>query len=138
VDDIIFSSANVTLIQKNLSLMHGVFEMSIMGELFFILGLQIKYMKDDIFVRQIKYAKELLKRFRTSDSKPSKTSMRTNVTVYLYASGKKVDIMQYKIMISSLLYLTASRPNIIFVVCLYAQYQMNLKGSHLSYVKRIL
>jgi hypothetical protein len=113
VDDIIFSSANVTLIQKILSLMHGVFEMSIMGELFFILGLQIKYMKDDIFVRQIKYAKELLKRFRTSDSKPSKTSMRTNVTVYSYASGKKVDIMQYKIMISSLLYLTASRPNIL-------------------------
>jgi hypothetical protein len=104
-----------------------------MGELSFFLGLQIKQLKDEIFVSQTKYAKEPLKRFRVNDSKPSKTSMAVNATIDSDASGKEVDITQYRAIIDSLFYLTASRPDIMFVVCLCARYQANPKeSSHIS------
>ncbi|GJY01339.1 retrovirus-related pol polyprotein from transposon TNT 1-94 [Tanacetum coccineum] len=112
VDDIIFGLTCQDMCDEFAKIMHDEFEMSMMGELNFFLGLQIKQMEDGIFFNQSKYIKEMLKKFGLEDSKPMKT-------------------------LCSLLYLTESRPDIMFSVCLCARFQEAPKTSHLEAVKRI-
>jgi hypothetical protein len=94
--------------------------------------------KDGIFISQTKYAKELVKKFGLDDCKTSKTPMAVDANLGVDEGGRSTDIHQYRAMIGSLLYLTASRPDIMFSVCLCARYQANPKESHLVALKRIL
>ena len=114
------------------------FEMSMIGELTFFLGFQIKQLKEGTFIHQEKYTKDILKKFKMDDCKPIKTPMPTNGHLDLDEGGKSVDQTLYRSMIGSLLYLTASRPDIMFSVCMCARFQANPKESHISAVKRIL
>ena len=95
------------------------FEMSMIEELTFFLSFQVKQMKEGIFISQEKYTKDLLKRLKMDECKPIKTPMPTNGHLNLDEGGNKVDQTLYHSMIGSLLYLTASRPDIIFSVCVY-------------------
>ncbi|GKA36760.1 retrovirus-related pol polyprotein from transposon TNT 1-94 [Tanacetum coccineum] len=117
--------------------MHDEFEMRMMGELNFFLGLQIKQIEDEIFFNQSKYIKEMLKKFGLEDSKPTKTPMSTKIKLTKDDEADFVDSSKYQGMIGSLLYLTASRPDIMFSVCLCARFQENPKTTHLEAVKRI-
>jgi hypothetical protein len=110
--------------------------MSMIGELTFFLGFQVKQMKEGNFLSQEKYTNDLLKRFKMEKCKPIKTPMPTNGHLNLDEGGNSVDQTLYHYMIDSLLYLTASRPNIMFSVCMCACFQA--KKAHLSVVKRIL
>src|SRR5574344_1714685 len=112
--------------------------MSMIGELSFFLGLQIKQIKEGTFVCQSKYIKDILKKFDMKDSKPIKTPMDTNGHLDLDEGGKAVDIKLYRSMIGSLLYLTASRPDIMFSVCMCARFQAAPRECHLIAVKRIV
>ncbi|GJV02338.1 retrovirus-related pol polyprotein from transposon TNT 1-94 [Tanacetum coccineum] len=112
-------------------------EMSMMGELNFFLGLQIKQMEDGIFFNQSKYIKEMLKKFGLEDSKPMKTPMSSDTKLTKDEECESVDSTKYRGMIGSLLYLMASRPDIMFSVCLCARFQEAPKTSHLEAVKRI-
>nr|GEZ02352.1 putative ribonuclease H-like domain-containing protein [Tanacetum cinerariifolium] len=111
VDDIIFGSSNLQLCREFEALMHEKFQMSAMGELNFFLGLQVLQKKDGIFLSQDKYEKD--------------------------ETGKDVDLHLYRSMIGSLMYLTESRPNIMFDVCACARHQVTPKECHLHVVKRI-
>ena len=84
--------------------------MSMIGELTFFLGFQVKQMKEEIFISQEKYTNDLLKRFKMDECKPIKTPMPTNGHLDLDEGGNPVDQTLYRSMIGSLLYLTASRP----------------------------
>ncbi|GJW46456.1 retrovirus-related pol polyprotein from transposon TNT 1-94 [Tanacetum coccineum] len=137
VDDIIFGSTCQNLCDDFAKIMHDEFEMSMMGELNFFLGLQIKQMEDGIFFNQSKYIKEMLKKFGLEDSKPTKTPMSTEIKLTKDDEADSVDSSKYRGMIGSLLYLTASRPDIMFSVCLCARFQENPKTTHLEAVKRI-
>nr|GEU75133.1 hypothetical protein [Tanacetum cinerariifolium] len=117
--------------------MHDEFEISMMDELNFFLGLQIKQMEDGIFFNQSKYVKEMLKKFGLEDSKPTKTPMSTEIKLTKDDEADSVDSFKYRGMIGSLLYLTASRLDIMFSVCLYARFPENPKTTHLEAVKRI-
>ena len=97
--------------------------MSMMGELSFFLRLQIKPLKDGIFLNQKKYIKDLLKRFKFNEGKIAKTPMSTSTKLDKDEKGKCVDIKSYRGMIGSLLYLTASRLDIMFSVCFCARFQ---------------
>ena len=108
-----------------------------MGELNFFLGLQIKQLKEGTFINQSKYSKDLLKRFGMDNTASKRTPMSTTVSLDKDGNGKNVEQTLYRGMIGSLLYLTASRPDIMFSVCLCARYQSNPKESHLKAVKRI-
>ncbi|GKE16210.1 retrovirus-related pol polyprotein from transposon TNT 1-94 [Tanacetum coccineum] len=119
-------------------IMHDEFKMSMMGELNFFLGLQIKQMEDGIFFNQCKYIKEMLKKFGLEESKPMKTPMSSDTKLTKDEECESVDSTKYRGMIVSLLYLTASRPNIMFSVCLCARFQEAPKTSHLEAVKRII
>ncbi|GKA14009.1 retrovirus-related pol polyprotein from transposon TNT 1-94 [Tanacetum coccineum] len=137
VDDIIFGSTCQDMCDDFAKIMHDEFEMSMMGELNFFLGLQIKQMEDGIFFNQSKYIKEMLKKFGLEDSKPMKTPMSSDTKLIKDEKSESVDSTKYRGMIGSLLYLTASRPDIMFSVCLCARFQEAPKTSHLEAVKRI-
>ena len=137
VDDIIFGSTCQDMRDDFAKIMHDEFEMSMMGELNFFLGLQIKQMEDGIFFNQSKYIKEMLKKFGLEESKPMKTPMSSDTKLTKEEASESVDSTKYRGMIGSLLYLTASRPDIMFSVCLCARFQEDPKTSHLETVKRI-
>ena len=138
VDDIIFGATNKSLCEEFAKIMQGEFEMSMMGELTFFLGLQIKQEDNGIYTSQTKYVKDLLTRFSMDQAKEIGTSMSPATKLNKDESGNDVDQRLYRGMIGSLLYLTASRPDIMFSVCLCARYQAAPKESHLIAVKRIL
>ncbi|GJS85794.1 retrovirus-related pol polyprotein from transposon TNT 1-94 [Tanacetum coccineum] len=137
VDDIIFGSTCQDLCDDFSKIILDEFEMSMMCELNFFLGLQIKQLDDGIFFHQPKYIKEMLKKFGLEDSKPIKTSMLSETKLTRDKDGEPVEDTKYHSMIGSLLYLTASRSNIMFSVCLCARFHEIPKTSHLEEVKRI-
>ena len=96
--------------------------MSMMRELSYFLGFQVSQRTYGIFICQSKYARELLKKYGLEDSAPAKTPMPTTSKLDQDESGKKVDIYSYRGMIGSLLYLTISRPDIMFSTCLCARF----------------
>jgi hypothetical protein len=138
VDDIIFGLTNDCHCKEFGEFMSKEFEMSMIGELTFFLAFQVKKMKDDNFLSQEKYTKDLLKRFKMEKYKPIKIRMPTNEHLDLDEGGNPVDQTLYHSMIGSLFYLTASRPDIMFSVCMCAHFQANPKKAHLSVVKIIL
>ncbi|GKC39704.1 retrovirus-related pol polyprotein from transposon TNT 1-94 [Tanacetum coccineum] len=107
------------------------------GELTFFLGLQVKQKKDGIFISQDKYVDEILKKFGFTEVKTTSTPMETQKPLLKDEDGEEVDVHMYRSMIGSLMYLTSSRPDIMFAVCACARYQVNPKVSHLHAVKRI-
>jgi hypothetical protein len=119
-------------------MMSREFEMSMIGELSFFLGLQVKQIKDGTFIYQRKYVNDLLKRFGMDNSKPIKTTMATNAHLDLDEGDKLVDLKLYRSMIGNLLYLTVSRPHNMFSVCMCARFQAPPKECHMMAVKQIL
>nr|CAH66492.1 H0321H01.1 [Oryza sativa]CAH66516.1 OSIGBa0142C11.4 [Oryza sativa] len=91
VDDIIFGSTNASFCEEFSSIMTKRFEMSMMVELTFFLGLQVKQAQEGTFISQTKYVKDILKKFGMEDAKPIKTPMPTNGHLDLDDNGKCVD-----------------------------------------------
>ncbi|GJY67576.1 putative ribonuclease H-like domain-containing protein [Tanacetum coccineum] len=137
VDDIIFGSTKKEMSIEFEKLMHDKFQMSSMGELSFFLGLQVKQKSDGIFISQDKYVAEILKKFDFASVKTASTPMETNKPLIKDEEAEDVDVHLYRSMIGSLMYLTASRPDIMFAVCACARFQVTPKISHLHAVKRI-
>jgi len=138
VDDIIFGSNNGELCETFVEIMKCEFEMSMMGELNYFLGLQVKQLKDGIFLNQAKYCKDLLRKFEMDKCKPISTPFSTSCHLDQDEVGISVDETKNRGLIGSLLYLTASRPNIMFAVCMCARFQYAPKESHFNAAERIL
>jgi hypothetical protein len=135
VDDIIFGSTNQQSCEEFNRVMTQKFEMSMMGKLTYFLGFQVKQLKDGTFISQTKYTQDLLKRFGMKDAKPAKTPMGTDGHLDLNKGGKSVDEKAYRSMIGSLLYLCASRPDIILSVCMFVRFKSDPKECHLVAIK---
>jgi hypothetical protein len=118
--------------------MANEFEMSMIGELSYFLGLQLKQLKNSTFVSQGKYIKDMLKKFGMNKSKAFSTPMGTNGNLDSDASGNMVDQKLYWSMIGSLLYVTVSRLDVMFSVCMCARFQASPRENHLKAIKRIL
>ena len=114
------------------------FEMSMVGELTFFLGLQVKQKKEDIFISQEKYARNIVKKFGLDSKKHASIPMSSSTKLNVDSSGVKVSPTLYRSIIGSLLYLTTSRSDIAFSVGVCARYQAALKESRLTMVKRII
>ncbi|XP_050890605.1 secreted RxLR effector protein 161-like [Lathyrus oleraceus] len=117
--------------------MHAEFEMSLMGKLKFFLGIQINQSLEGTYIHQSKYTNELPKKFDMSECKMSKTPMHPTCILEKEEVFAKVEHKVYIGMIGSLLYLTASRPDILFTVSLFSCFQSYPRESHLIAVKRI-
>ncbi|GJS90252.1 putative ribonuclease H-like domain-containing protein [Tanacetum coccineum] len=137
VDDIIFGSTKNSLCVEFEQMMHKKFQMSSMGELTFFLGLQVMQKDDGIFISQDKYVADILKKFDFVTIKTTSTPIETNKALLKDEEAEDVDVHLYRSMIGSLMYLTASRPDIMFAVCACARFQVTPKVSHLNAVKRI-
>ncbi|GKE92860.1 putative ribonuclease H-like domain-containing protein [Tanacetum coccineum] len=122
VDDIIFGSTNKELCTNFENLMHKKYQMSSMGELTFFLGLQVSQKENGIFIHQDKYVDEILKKFGFLNVKTATTPMDTSKPLLKDAEATDVDVHLYRSMIGSLMYLTASRLDIMFVVCACARF----------------
>jgi hypothetical protein len=138
VDDIIFGSTNKSTCEEFSRITIQKFKMSMMGELKYFLGFQVKPLQEGTFIGQTKYIQDILTKFGMKDAKPIKTPMGTNGHLDLDTGGKSVDQKVYRSMIGSLLYLCASRPDIMLSVCMCARFQADPKEVHLRAVKRIL
>nr|GEU39413.1 retrovirus-related Pol polyprotein from transposon TNT 1-94 [Tanacetum cinerariifolium] len=114
VDDIIFGATNKDLCKSFEKLMKDKFQMSSMGELTFFLGLQVKQKKDGIFISQDKYVAEILKKFGLTKGKSASTLIDLEKPLLKDLDGEDVDVHIYRSMIGSLMYLTSSRPDIMF------------------------
>jgi hypothetical protein len=138
VDDIIFGSTNKSTCEEFSRIIIQKFEMSMMRELKYFLGFQVKQLQEGTFISQTKYIQDILNKFGMKDAKPIKTPMGTNGHLDLDMGGKSVDQKVYQSMIGSLLYLCASRSDIMLYVCMCARFQADPKEVHLRAVKRIM
>ena len=131
VDDIIFGSPNKAFNEEFAALMTSKFKMSMMGELKFFLRFEIKQRREGTFINQAKYAQDMLKRFKLSDVKLVSTPMPVKCQLDIDPNGKAVDQKVYRSMIGSLLYLCASRPDIMLSVGILCTVSSRTKGKSL-------
>nr|GEU85170.1 retrovirus-related Pol polyprotein from transposon TNT 1-94 [Tanacetum cinerariifolium] len=137
VDDIIFASTNIAMCDEFSNQMTNKFKMSMLGKMSFFLGFQISQSPKGIFINQSKYTSEIIKKYGLTSIDSVNTPMIENKKLDEDLQGKPVDATLYRGMIGSLMYLTASRPDLIYAVCLCAQYQAKHTEKHLQAVKRI-
>jgi hypothetical protein len=131
VDDIIFVGSSHTLVSRFQEIMESEFQMSMMEELTFFLGIQVKQTKQGNFVHQA----DLMKKFKMTELKHVSTPMSTATSLGPDEDGDAVDQREYRSMIGSLLYLTATRPDIQFTVGLCAHFQASPRSSHRTTVQ---
>ncbi|GJZ45220.1 retrovirus-related pol polyprotein from transposon TNT 1-94 [Tanacetum coccineum] len=137
VDDTIFASTTPELCDQFLKIMCSKFKMSMMGKISFFLGLQISQSPRGIFLNQSKYALESLKKNGMESCDPVDTHVVEKSKLDEDPQGKAVDPTHYRGMVGTLMYLTASRPDLTFAVCMCARYQAKPIEKHLHAVKRI-
>nr|GEZ13990.1 retrovirus-related Pol polyprotein from transposon TNT 1-94 [Tanacetum cinerariifolium] len=137
VDDIIFGSTHPRYTQLFSDLMKSRFEMSMMGEMTFFLGLQVNQSPCGIFINQSKYVLEILKKYGMESCDPVGTPMEIKDKLDLDQNGTLVDATKYRSMIGALMYLTSSKPDIVRSTCLCTRYQAKPTEKHLKEVKRI-
>ena len=133
-----FGSSIDSFAQEFSKKMKKEIEMSMVGELNYFLGLQVKQRKDEIFISQEKYAKNLLKKFDLDSKKHASTPMSSLARLSSNPSGVEVNLTLYRSIIGSLLYLTASKLDMTFSVGVCARFQATPKQSHIMAIKRII
>jgi hypothetical protein len=134
VNDIILGDSFHTLVSRFQEMMESKFQMSMIGELTFFLGIQVK---QGTFVHQAKYTKDIMKKFNMAELKPVSTLMSSAASLGPDEDGEAVDQREYRSMIGSLLYLTATRPDIQFAMGLCARFQSSPRSSHRMAVQRV-
>nr|GEW88815.1 retrovirus-related Pol polyprotein from transposon TNT 1-94 [Tanacetum cinerariifolium] len=137
VDDIIFASTDPTACNIFSKEMSSKFQMSIMRQMSFFLGLQVSQSPRGIFINQAKYALEILKKYVMDLSDPIDTPMVDRLKLYEDLLGIPVDQTRFRGMVGSLMYLTTSRPDFVFAVCMCARYQAKPTKKHLETIKRV-
>ncbi|GJT28759.1 retrovirus-related pol polyprotein from transposon TNT 1-94 [Tanacetum coccineum] len=131
VDDIIFSSINIAMCDVFANIMTSKFKILMMDKMSFFLGLQISQSPRGIFINQPKYALEIIKKYGMQSSDPVDTPMVDKSKFDEDLQGKLVDPTHYHGMIGCLMYLTSSRPDLVFAVCMCALYQATPTEKHL-------
>ncbi|GKA48891.1 retrovirus-related pol polyprotein from transposon TNT 1-94 [Tanacetum coccineum] len=137
VDDIIFASTDPKACEIFSYEMSSKFQMSMMGQMSFFLGLQVSQNPEGIFINQSKFALEILKKFGMDSCDPVDTPMVDRLKLDEDPLGIPVDQTRFRSMVGSLMYLTASRPDLVFAVCMCARYQASPTKKHLEALKRV-
>ncbi|XP_027774298.1 uncharacterized protein LOC114077999 [Solanum pennellii] len=132
------AGSKIKLIQRFKHEMEKIFEMSDLGFMKYFLGLEVLQFSDEIFICHHKYISDYLKRFKMQDCKPVSTPISTGVKLGKYEESEKVDDSMYRSLIGSLLYLTASRPDILFVVSLLSMFMHSPIETRFTAAKRLL
>jgi hypothetical protein len=136
-DNIILGGFSHVLVSSFQERMEKEFQISIMGELSFFLGIQVKQTNQGMFVHQAKYTKDLMKKLNMAKPKPVLTPKSMATVLDLDENDEPVDQSEYRSMICSLLYLTTIRPDIQFVVCMCARFQASPRSSYQAFIQRV-
>nr|GEU51619.1 hypothetical protein [Tanacetum cinerariifolium] len=136
-NDIIFASTDPTDYDMFSNEMSSQFQMSMMGQMSLFLGLQVSQSPGGIFINQSKFALEILKKFGMDSCDSVETPMVDRLKLDEDPLGIPVDQTRFRIIVGSLMYLTAGRPDFVFVVCMYARYQAKPTKKHLEALKRV-
>ncbi|GJY79854.1 putative ribonuclease H-like domain-containing protein [Tanacetum coccineum] len=137
IDDIIFASTDHNACNTFSKEMSSKFQMSMMGQMSFFLGLQVSQSPGGIFINQAKYALETLKKYGMNLSDPVDTPMVDRLKLDEDLMGIPVDQTRFRGMVGSLMYLIASRPDLVFAVCMCARYQAKPTKKHFEAIKRV-
>lgn len=138
VDDLLVTGSNVKLVEEFKRDMQSSFEMTDLGEMAYFLGMEIKQRRDEIFICQKKYSKEILKKFRMEDCKSMATPMCQKEKLSKLDEADKVDEGLYRSLVGCLMYLTATRPDILHAVSLLSRFTNCATETHLRAAKRVL
>ena len=138
VDNIVFGATSHKLVDHFVQHMSHEFEMSLIGELTYFLGLRVKQMNNGTFISQAKYARIQVKKFGLEFATHQRTHIGTHEKISHDEGGNGVDQALYRSIIGSLLYLTANRPNLCYNERICVRYQVFPKESHLVVVKKII
>nr|GFA64510.1 hypothetical protein [Tanacetum cinerariifolium] len=132
IDDIIFGSTHPRYTQLFSNLMKSRFEMSMMGEMTFFLGLQVNQSPCGIFINQSNYVLEIFKKYGMESCDPVGTPMEIKDKLDIDQNGTPVDATKYLSMIGAQIYLMSRRPDIVHATCLCARYQAKPTEKHLK------
>ncbi|XP_017420309.1 uncharacterized mitochondrial protein AtMg00810-like [Vigna angularis] len=135
---LVVKGSNLALIEAFKQEMKKVFEMTDLGLMTYFLGMEITQKKNEIFICQKKYAKEILKKFHLGKCKPMNTSMNKKEKLIKEDETDKVDEAYFRSLIGCLMYLTSRRPNILFPVSLLSRFMHCASELHLKETKRIV
>ena len=138
VHDMLIIGSDSKIIQQFIDEMQKVFEMTDLGLMQYFLGIEVKQSNKGIFICQQKYTYDILKNFNMEECKPMCTLMVTSEKLSNDPDAKKVDEGLYRSLIRSILYLTATRPDIVFVVSILSRYIHSPSEKHFAARKRIL
>ncbi|XP_048235722.1 uncharacterized mitochondrial protein AtMg00810-like [Ricinus communis] len=137
VDDFLFTGNDHTIFDEFKKSMMAEFDMSDLGRMHYFMGIEVIQSDAGIFISQKKYVREILRRFQMENCNPVCTPAETSLKLVRDKNGRKVDSTLYKQIVGSLMYLTITRPNIMYVVSLICRYMENLKEMNLQAAKRI-
>lgn len=138
VDDLLVTGSSVEHIENFKKKMKDVFEMTDLGRMTFFLGMEVQQKQNEIFICQQKYAKEILKKFNMMECKPTTTPMNQKEKFCKEDGAEKVDEGLYRSLIGCLMYLTATRPDIMNAVSLLSRYMHCASEIHFQAAKRIV
>ncbi|KAL6333170.1 hypothetical protein AAG906_028353 [Vitis piasezkii] len=138
VDDLLVTGSNAGFVNKFKAEMEQVFEMTDLGEMSYFLGMEVHQKQNEIFICQQKYAKEILKKFKMEECKPTSTPMNQKEKFCKEDGAEKVDEGLYRSMIGCLMYLTATRPDIMHAVSLLSRYMHCASEIHFQAAKRVI
>jgi predicted aspartyl protease len=138
VDDLFVTGNNATLIDEFKMEMTKVFEMTDLGLMTFFLGMEIKQSQDEVFICQKKYAREILKKFHMEDCKSVSTPINQKEKLSKEDETEKVDEAYFRGLIGCLMYLTATRPDILNAVSILSRFMHCASEIHLKAAKRVV
>jgi len=138
VDDPIFTGNSDLFIVDFKEAMKNEFEMTDLGLLKYFLGIEVKQIEHGIFISQTNYAKQIVKRFKMENSKPAPTPIATGLKLSKEDSSKEVNPTLYKSMVGSLMYLIATRSDLMYAISLISRFMEKPKDTHWQAGKRIL
>ncbi|CAA7024669.1 unnamed protein product [Microthlaspi erraticum] len=138
VDDLIFTGNDMSMLENFKSSMKEEFDMTDLGKMKYFLGVEVIQDADGIFIHQKKYAGELLEMFNLQNANEVKNPIVPGTRFSREGDGGKVDPTLYKKLIGSLMYITSTRPDLMYVVCLLSRYMANPSDQHMQAAKRVL
>lgn len=138
VDDLIFTGNDEEMLRKFKSSMKDEFEMTDLGRMKFFLGVEVMQDEDGIFIHQKKYAGEILERFNLQNGNDVKNPIVPGMKLSKEGDENRVDCTLYKQLIGSLMYITTTRPDLMFVVCLLSRYMSDPREEHMQAAKRVM
>ncbi|KAG5254074.1 Retrovirus-related polyprotein from transposon [Salix suchowensis] len=138
VDDLLITGSNIKLIDEFKGEIMKIFKMTDLGLMTYFLGMEIKQEDNEVFICQRKYAKEILKKFHMEDCKAMTTPMNPNESLSKDDGAEKVEEGYFRSMIGCLMYLTTTRPNILFAASILSQFMHCANEIHLETTKKVI